>query len=968
LYAALIVVLIGLAVAIGGWGFQKKRFGLFGLGVGIALVTAAFFGFLSFWSEYLWFDALGYADRFWIRIGAQAAVMVTGAAVGALIVWALTLPFRAAPAWTRLAPAVVAVLAGLGWGSTHWSTALRFVNRVQTGVTDPVFGQDTGFYLFGLPMYDAVYALLLMAVLLSVAGWGLALLAGAGRDLADESQAGQAIVRYLSSREGPAHLRALALPLGALALLLAWGRWLQSYHLMYSEWGAVFGAGWTDVHVRLPGYYVTALAAIALGVLLLVPQARRSLLERPFRQHGSVQTLLGMASGWAVLIAVWVLALGAAPALVQWLRVEPNEITLERPYIENNIEMTRRAFGVHEIKEREYPATEELEQADVQDNEDLLSEVRLWDWRALDAVYKQFQEIRLYYEFVDVDIDRYHVNGDYREVMVSAREMEPSNLPESSQTFVNRRFKYTHGYGLTMAPVNEFTEQGLPRLLVRDIPPQSTHASLEVTDPQIYYGELTDEHVYVNTSEPEFDYPKGEQNAYTRYSGKGGVEIGSLWRKFLFGWRFDGTRFFLSGYPQEGSRVLFRREIRERVDRLVPFLELDDDPYVVLHDGRLHWILDAYTTSDRYPYSEPYDSYESIEIQSGQNPLERRTVPRFDGENYVRNAVKVVVDAYDGTVDFYVFEDQDPLIRVWQRIFPDLFQPRSAMPEGLERHVRYPADLLLAQGLVYAKYHMTDPAVFYNQEDLWVRATEKYYAGVQPVSPYYVMWRPPESKSAEFTLILPFTPKNRQVMIGWIAGLCDGENYGKFLAYKFPKERRILGPQQVETKIDQDRFLSGQLSLWDQRGSRVIRGNVLAIPIAETVMYVEPIYLQAETAAYPELRLVVVMHGDEISYAHSFDEALAGLFEEGEGPAAAPAAGTEPGAPAGAAAGTARQAVRDAQSAFDDYRRAIGDGRFRDAADALERLQRSLQRLEGQLAPQDGERGPGETPGAAGEL
>jgi hypothetical protein len=316
-------------------------------------------------------------------------------------------------------------------------------------------------------------------------------------------------------------------------------------------------------------------------------------------------------------------------------------------------------------------------------------------------------------------------------------------------------------------------------------------------------------------------------------------------------------------------------------------------------------------------------------------------------------------------VDFYVFEDQDPLIRVWQRIFPDLFQPRSAMPEGLERHVRYPADLLLAQGLVYAKYHMTDPAVFYNQEDLWVRATEKYYAGVQPVSPYYVMWRPPGSDSAEFTLILPFTPKNRQVMIGWIAGLCDGENYGKFLAYKFPKERRILGPQQVETKIDQDRFLSGQLSLWDQRGSRVIRGNVLAIPIAETVMYVEPIYLQAETAAYPELRLVVVMHGDEISYAHSFDEALAGLFEEGEGPAAAPAAGAEPGAPPGAAAGTARQAVRDAQSAFEDYRRAIGDGRFRDAAAALERLQSSLQKLEGQRAPQGGS-GPEQSPGAGG--
>jgi hypothetical protein len=943
LYVALIVVLLAIAGALGAWGVRQQRYGPIAAGVVLVAAIALFFGYLSFWSEYLWFDALGYSDRFWTRILAQAAAMAAGAAASAGVVLLLGLAYRRAPVWTRVTPALVAVLVGLGWGSTHWSTLLRFVHRVDGGVSDPIFDKDVGFYLFALPLYDAVYAMLLMAMFLALVGWGLALLAGTGKDIADENMAGQALVRYLSGDEGHAHLRAVAVPLGALALVIAWGRLLDTYHLMYSEWGAVFGAGWTDVHVRLPALYLTSLVALLLAAMLLVPPLRH-LVERPFARRGAARSFVAIAGGWGVLIAVWVLAVGVAPGLVQWLRVEPNEITLERPYIEHNIEFTRRAFGLHEIDEREYPATEQLDRRDIEANEDVISEVRLWDWRALDAVYKQFQEIRLYYEFVDVDVDRYHVGEDYREVMVSAREMEPSNLPASSQTFVNRRFKYTHGYGVTLAPVNEFTSQGLPKLLVKDIPPQAAHPSLQVDVPQIYYGELTDSHVYVNTEEQEFDYPSGEQNVYNRYSGDGGVEIGSLWRRFLYGWRFDGTRFFLSGYPREGSKVLFRRQIRERVERLVPFLKLDDDPYVVLDEGKLYWIVDAYTTAGRYPYSEPYDSYESIEIQTGRNPLQRQTLPGLDGENYIRNSVKIVVDAYEGSVDMYVFEPDDPLIQVWDRVFPELFKLREEMPEGLEKHVRYPVDLLLAQGLVYAKYHMTDPAVFYNQEDLWVRATEKYYAGVQPVSPYYVMWRPPGSQDAEFTLMLPFTPKNRQVLIGWIAGLCDGENYGRFLAYKFPKERRILGPQQVETKIDQDRFLSGQLSLWDQRGSRVIRGNVLAIPLAKTVLYVEPIYLQAETAAYPELRLVVVMHGDDISYAESFDEALEGLFEEGAPPAAEEGVGTP-----GDAAKTVRQAVEGARRAFDDYRQAMGDGRFQDAAAALDRLQRSLRQLEQEL-------------------
>jgi hypothetical protein len=644
-----------------------------------------------------------------------------------------------------------------------------------------------------------------------------------------------------------------------------------------------------------------------------------------------------LAAMAALIGVVYIIGLGIIPGLFQWLRVEPNEMTFEKPYIRHNIEFTRHGFKLHEVEEKEFPAKERLTRATVNNNEDLFDNIRLWDWRALDAVYKQFQEIRLYYEFRDIDIDRYRFGDTYGQVMVSAREMQVGNLPAGSQTFVNRRFKYTHGFGLTMNRVSKFTPTGLPNFLIRDIPPVSRHPELEVTQPRIYYGELTDSYVVANSKEGEFDYPSGEKNIYNHYDGTGGVELSSLWRKFLFGWKFDGTKFFVSGNPTRQSRIMFRRDIKERVRTLAPFLEFDRDPYVVLSEGKVYWIMDAYTTSRYYPYSEPFSSQEEIEIQRGNRTqsLYNQAVQHLGGVNYLRNSVKVVVDAYNGNVDLYIYDEDDAIIRVWERIFPNLFKSRDQMPMELKRHVRYPVDMLLTQGLVYAKYHMTDPTVFYNQEDLWIRATEKYYNSVQPVSPYYIMWQRPERDNTEFVLMLPFTPKKRQVLIGWIAGMCDPQNYGKFLAYKFPKEKRVLGPQQVETKIDQDRFLSGQLTLWDQRGSNVIRGNVLAIPVDKTLIYVEPIYLQAETAAYPELRLVAVMHGDDLSYAENFDEALQGLFE-GQPPAAkkiaAPAASVE-------------QLIEQANSAFESYLTALGEKRFEDASGQLESLEQSLEQL-----------------------
>ncbi len=872
--------------------------------------TFLFFALLSFWAEMLWFEAAGYASRFWRMVAAKVLATLAGAAIGGLGALLVASPTAADLQWLRRAAVALGALLGGLFGFSAWHEALLLLNRVPTGLADPIFGRDAGFYLFVLPLLDRLYALLLGLALLGVA---LAFL------LLGPPQEGVYPLRPAAAS------RRLAVAGARVALMLAAGMLLARYHLLYSEWGVVAGPGWTDVHVRLPAYWVVAILTLALGIMPLVPAlARRLRLPRIGRFRLSPGPL---ATAWLAIAAVWLVGLVLVPNLVQFLVVEPNEITFEKPYIANNIAFTRRGFRLHEVEERQFPASEELTRSMVADSEHLLAEARLWDVRALADVYRQFQEIRLYYAFHDVDIDRYDLGGRYRQVMVSARELEQRNLPDQSQTFVNRRFKYTHGYGLTLATVRDFTPDGLPNLLVKDIPPRAELAELQVERPQIYYGELTGDPAVVVSREPEFDHPSGDENVTIVYSGSGGVRLENLWRKFVFGWKFDGTRFFFSTYMTPETRILFHRKVRDRVATLAPFLEIDADPYVVLVDGRLYWIVDAYTTSSYYPYSEPWSGREPIASAGGSRGLR--------GANYVRNAVKVVVDAFDGTTSLYVFDPEDPLIRVWQGAFPGLFRDAAQMPPGLRAHVRYPHGFLLAQGLVYAKYHMADAEVFYNQEDLWVRATEKYYARVQPVEPYYVMWQLPGSERAEFVLILPFTPKNRQVLIGWIAGLSDGENYGRFLAYKFPKEKRVLGPQQVETKIDQDRFLSGQLTLWDQRGSAVIRGNVLAIPIGDTLLYVEPIYLKAETAAYPELRLVVLMHGDDLSYAETFEAALEGLFE-----------GRAPPLPAAARApGSTAELARRANEAFEGYLRLQAEQRFEEAARELERLRNLLKQL-----------------------
>ncbi len=954
------LILLAALVGSGAWlvmgGVRRSHRPQIRLGICWLVVTVLLFALLSFWAEMLWFGAVGYADRFWTLVATRVGMLALGAALGGLGVHLLTSPLAKTGTASRTSLDLVGGFGGGIWGYESWNEVLLFANRVPTELREPIFGLEVGFYMLELPLYDRLFWLLLWIC-------GVSLIAAVAASFSQRAD-GTIQLRRRREFEG-ARVHPILLIGAALAVVVTYGTVLEAFHLLYSTWGVVAGAGWSDLHIRLPALVVVALVTLGLGLAPLLPGVRarwegwlvgRAASRAPIRlvtpsrarwrswlrSTGAAEApeLAAAGTAWAGIAATWLVALLLAPLLGQWLLVEPNEITLERRYIEHNIQFTRHGFGLHKVEARQFPATEQFTDQMMRDNAHVLSEVRLWDWRALDAVYKQFQEIRLYYEFFNVDMDRYTIGDRYRQVMVSAREMAQRNLPAQSQTFVNQRFKYSHGYGLTLSTVSDFTPDGLPNLLVKDIPPRADAEELRVDRPQIYYGELTNSPVVVNTREEEFDYPRGDQNVYIRYPGRGGVQLSNFWRKLVFGWRFDGTQFLVSSYPTAESRIMFHRQIHERVAILAPFLEWDPDPYIVLVDGRLFWIIDGYTTSTYYPYSEAFSSREVIEYRetSRSRRLASRVAPHLDGVNYARNSVKAVVDAFDGSVDFYVFDPDDPLVQVWQRALPGLFRDRAEMPAGLQAHVRYPESFLLAQGLVYAKYHMSDPAVFYNQEDLWVRATEKYYDAVRPVEPYYVMWELPGSDQPEFVSVLPFTPKRRQVLIGWIAGLCDGENYGRLLAYKFPKERRVLGPQQVETKIDQDPILSSQLTLWDQRGSSVIRGNVLAIPIEDALLYVEPIYLQADTAAYPELRLVVVMHGDAMSYADTFEGALQGLFD-GERRNQRPSDLLMPDVAA------AKGLAREANESFERYLELQGAQRFEEAGRELRSLRDMLQRL-----------------------
>ncbi len=804
--------------------------------------------------DWLWFDGVGLRSvyskmlvtRVWLFFGGGALFLAIFATNVGL---ASRAALRRAPGGMGEAEAaalrrlyLLAVIAGSLFlavifgtiASGHWDTVLRGIHGQSFAVEDPQFHKDVSFFVFTLPVLRVVQGWLMGAVVLTtVAVAGLYL----SRFL---------LVGYRPGEEVGTKTH-LSLLLIAVIALFVWRYWLSIFELDFSSHGVVFGATYADVHARIPLLYVSMAFGLLTAATLVAGIFRRGVLLP-----------IGAMGVWILVAFVGNVIY---PSSVHRFSVQPNELEKERPYIERNIAMTRKAFGLDAIEERQFPAAPEVTSKEIGDNPETIQNIRLLDVRPLLQTYAQIQTIRPLYEFIDVDVDRYLIDGVRRQVMLSARELSSNRLPPDAQGWVNRRLQYSHGYGAVVSPVNEVVQEGLPQLFVKDIP---VSGKITITRPEIYYGEEPEHYVIVKTKAKEFDYPVEGGNVQTVFEGRGGVQIGSFFRRWLFAWDFQDLNIAISGSLTADSRILFRRNIAERVKTLAPFLKLDRDPYLVIADGKLYWVQDAYTTTGRYPYSRP-----------NQNP----NIPSLDGANYIRNSVKVVVDAYDGSTTFYQVDTDDPIIRTYAKIFPHLLTPLDQMPPSLRTHLRYPEDLFLSQVNTYRTYHITDPGVLYNKEDIWSIPTEQLSSGTEtPVQPYYVIMRIPGEPSAEFALILPLTPARRANTIAWVAARSDGVDYGKLLAFRFPTDSLVFGPRQVESRIDQDTAISSQFSLWNQSGSRVIRGNLLMIPIGAGNLFVEPIYLQAETSQLPELKRVVVANGNRIAMEPSLSRSLEVIF------------------------------------------------------------------------------------------
>ncbi len=814
----------------------------FWLAAAAAVLVLAFAAALLGWTaEWMWFRELGHEQVFWRLRLTQGGLFATAlVAIGAyvwingrVLVHTVLEGFPAAgwsnPAAVKGALVVIPTLTGLFFAavfSTAWDELLRFRFGGGFGQVDPILGREVGFYVFTLPFLDAVQNLSLSVAVL-----------GLGGHLVIYNQLG-AFRDWKTLDEGLRRRLLRALGANGVFFLVAWGwgYYLDRFELLFQSQGTVFGPGYVDVNFMMPGLGVMIGASFALIVAIFAGMWLNRL-QLPILGIGAYVVLAGL-----VLVGV--------PGFFQYFVVEPNELVLEEPFLRHNIAFTRRAFDLDRVKEESYPAVTDLTMEEAAKNGDTLRNVRLWDWRPLLQTYRQLQEIRLYYRFYDVDVDRYAMPGGVRQVLLSARELAPV-LPDKAATWVNEKLQYTHGYGIAMSLATHENRQGVPTLVVKDLPPEAGRG-LRIDRPAIYYGENMPGYRIVNTGIKELDYPRGDANVYTSYGGGGGVRLDSLWRRLLLAWNRLDVNIAISSYVTSHSRIQLWRNVAERVSRIAPFLRLDGDPYLVIHDGRLLWIQDAYTVSGNFPYSEPHEA----------------------GVNYLRNSVKVVVNAYEGSVDFHVMDDADPILAAYREAFPGLFKPLQAMAPGLRAHLRYPRDLFGAQVRKYRRYHMRIPQVFYNNEDLWTLAREKYGGKLAPMKPYYILMRLPGEERLEFLLMSPLTPENRDNMIAWMAARSDFPGYGELIVYKFPKERLIYGPLQIEALVDQDTLISRQLSLWDQRGSRVIRGNLIAIPLNHSLLYVEPVYLIAESNDVPQLKRVIVAHGDRVAMEPTLDEAL----------------------------------------------------------------------------------------------
>ena len=823
---------------------------LFGLGSVVSRI----------WTNYLWFGEAGQTGVFWtpflskVCVGVFFGVVFFGIFYSSL--WlarkisprllavnkpgeADVLELKPRRRWPGrlllLVAVVIAIIVGASY-SSRWEAILLFLHRSAFGYADPLFNKDASFFVFTLPVWKLLVDFVGIAVLLTFIATVLVY-------VLDRALVLNARNRLSLAPHVKAHLSVL---LAAAMVAKAGDYMIQSWSLDYSTRGAVFGASYTDVHASLPVLHFLAIVSL-VAAAIFVANIRYKGWRLP-------------AIAIAVMFLTWALAGKAYPALIQQYSVSPNEITAESPYIANNIEATRFAFGLDKVAAASTLAATDLTAADIKTNEPTLQSVRLWEPRPALDTYAQIQGIRLYYAFTDVDVDRYTVDDKYRQVLISAREMDQTKLQPQSQTWVNLHLTYTHGYGFVLSPVNEAGGDGLPVLWVKDFPPQ-TPTNLKITRPEIYYGEMGNDFIVVKSSSAEFDYPKGNENVSATYQGDGGVLVGGKLRQLAFAFRFKSAKILFSKSLTKDSRIMYLRTIKQRVQALAPFLTYDKDPYLVLRDdGSLVWMWDAYTTTGRFPYSQKHGSL-----------------------NYMRNPIKVVINAYDGKVTFYQVDSSDPLANAWGKIFPGLFTPGDQMPADLRSHMRYPEDIFSVQADMLATYHMTDPQIFYNKEDVWEIPSEVYGSSTETVktAPYYEVLALPGQTQPEFSLLLPFTPLSKQNMASLLVARQDGENYGKLLLLDFPKNSLVFGPAQVEARISNAPEISSQLTLWDQAGSKVIRGNLLVVPVANSVMYFEPLYLQASQSPIPELTRVIVAYGDKVVMEPTLSDALVKIFGEG---------------------------------------------------------------------------------------
>lgn len=909
------------------------------LGIAILLVLIIPSLLAEMITDYMWFGSQDLAEVYTTRLWLSLGVLAAAALVAAIFLWV-----NWSLAWRTLSPAklyegqkeplpqglgrgiilAAAVILGLFLGlvaSGEWSTILLYLNGGQFGQTDPIFNNDVGFYVFEMPFFRLLRGWIFLLLVLTIIGaaviYALGSLPQITRQVEEVQKSGRtSSINFALDRRAALHLSLLG---AVLLLLFAAGYWLDRYDLLYSSRAAAYGAGYTDVNAKLPSLYIMMGVAVAMAVLLLV-----NLRVRTWK------LLAGALGLWLVAL---VLVGGVYPSFVQNFIVKPSEFQLERSYIENNIAATRRAFGLDKFREREVPALESVTQAQLADNRNTVENIRLWDYRPLLDTYAQLQEIRTYYAFGEVDIDRYNIGGVQKQVMLSARELSSNQLSEQVGTWQNRHFVYTHGYGAVVSPVNEIEGEGLPRLLVKDIPPVTDTPELKITQPRIYYGEQADEYVFVNSTQQEFDYPAGDSNQFTKYDGRGGVEISNFFTKLLFAVRFGDGNVMLTDYITPQTRVLFHRNIHGAIPLLAPFLVYDHDPYLVISEGRLFWMQDAYTISDRYPYATPHP----------------------DGFNYIRNSVKVVVDAYHGTASFYVSDPTDPLVQAYRRIFPQLFKDLDQMPAGLRSHIRYPEDLMNWQASMYATFHMTDPQVFFSKEDVWTVPSGSQDDTSEALEAYYVNMQLPGDDKQGFMLILPFTPSGRDNMIAWMAGRSDGEDYGKVDVIRYPKQQLVYGPRQISARINQDPVISQQITLWNASGSSVRRGNLLIVPIGNSVLYVEPLFLQATASRFPELKRVIVATGNSVGIGSNLAEALnvafkiapATIVDDGTGaqPSSTPVAGVTPQPASTPRAGSAAELTQSAQRHYDLAQEALQESDWTAYGRELEALKADLDAL-----------------------